>query len=71
MELLQRAIEAHEKIFPCGNSTSLNDCFTTAENRLYFWFNTEDKSTHIMFHTLHNEEEKQNKENSLIRGASA
>ena len=58
LELLQKAIETHEKIYPCGGSLSLNDCFTTAGNKLYFWFNTEDDSTHIIFHTLQKEEKE-------------
>ncbi|RPI97360.1 MAG: hypothetical protein EHM32_01660 [Spirochaetales bacterium] len=56
LELLQKALETHEKIFPCGGTSTLQDCFTTAGNKLYFWFNTEDDSTHLLFHTLRKED---------------
>ncbi len=48
LRLIQRAVDEHEKIFPCGNAAALNDCFTTAEDQLFFWFNTEDNSTHLI-----------------------
>ena len=54
--LLKKAIEAHEKIFPCGEASLLEDCFTETGEKLFFWFNTEDDSTHIVEHTVKQEE---------------
>ena len=50
--LMQKAIEEYEKIFPCGDITLLEDCFTQSQDKLFFWFNTEDNSTHIVEHIL-------------------
>ncbi len=52
MRLIQRAIEEHERIYPCGNAALLEECFTTNEDRLLFWFNTEDDSTHLLVEVL-------------------
>ena len=52
MRLIERAIESHERIFPCGNATMLEECFTVNENKLLFWFNTEDDSTHLLEEVL-------------------
>ena len=41
-------LDEYQRIFPCANTQQLNDCFTQAGNRLLFWFNTEDNSTHIV-----------------------
>lgn len=47
--LYQQALIAHDgKIKPCGNSTDWNDCFTLYKDRLYFWYNTTDDSTHVI-----------------------
>ena len=48
--LLKKALEAHEKIFPCGETSLLEDCFTKTGEKLFFWFNTEDHSTHVVEH---------------------
>ncbi|MFC1476351.1 hypothetical protein ACFL5S_00135 [Fibrobacterota bacterium] len=50
--LMQKAIEEYEKIFPCGDTASLDDCFTQTQDKLFFWFNTEDNSTHIVEHSI-------------------
>lgn len=52
MELIQMAIDRHEKIFPCGNASFLGECFTTTDDKLLFWYNTEDDSTHLMEQSL-------------------
>ena len=54
--LLKKALEAHEKIYPCGETSLLEDCFTKAGEKHYFWFNTEDDSTHVVEHTVKQEE---------------
>jgi hypothetical protein len=47
--LIDKAIEIHKKIFPCSRTETLADCFTRHENKLFFWYNTEDQSTHVLF----------------------
>ena len=46
--LIRRAVETHERIMPCSNRTELGECFSTLEDKLIFWFNTEDNSTHVL-----------------------
>jgi hypothetical protein len=48
MSLIQQAIDKHEKIYPCGSVTQLGDCFTMTGDKLFFWYNTEDDSTHLL-----------------------
>ena len=48
IKLLERAVEDHKTIYPCGFKNRLSDCFTEEGDNLMFWFNTEDKSTHIV-----------------------
>ncbi len=46
--LLLRASEMHARIFPCPPRNDFEHCFTREKNKLFFWFNTEDKSTHVL-----------------------
>ncbi|MBD3315574.1 MAG: hypothetical protein GF344_07290 [Chitinivibrionales bacterium] len=46
--LIEQALMRHKKIYPCANHGNLNDCFTVSGNRILFWFNTEDQSTHLV-----------------------
>ncbi|NLP02967.1 MAG: hypothetical protein GX089_10760 [Fibrobacter sp.] len=46
--LIRQAVELYKEIYPCSARTSLGDCFTTEEKRIMFWFNTSDKSTHVL-----------------------
>ncbi len=46
--LLQEAKEKYSQIFPCGNNSSLQDCFTEEDGLILFWFNTSDCSTHML-----------------------
>lgn len=48
VEAIKLAIRKHRKIFPCGGRKEITDCFTVEGNFLYFWFNTCDKSTHLI-----------------------
>lgn len=48
IELIIRAVIEYRKIYPCGNKKDLFECFTQMENDLFFWFNTEDNSTHLL-----------------------
>jgi hypothetical protein len=51
-KLILEARDRFKKIYPCGNNKDLIDCFTRMGNLLVFWFNTEDKSTHLMTHPV-------------------
>ena len=48
-DMMQKARERYQRIFPCASRGNLNECFTLEGSRLYFWFNTEDDSTHVMY----------------------
>jgi len=48
LRLIEKAIAKYKKIFPCGGTIQLEDCFTIDENKLFFWFNTEDNNTHVI-----------------------
>ncbi|MBD3346251.1 MAG: hypothetical protein GF401_14435 [Chitinivibrionales bacterium] len=47
-ELIKRAREQYQDIFPCTTRSNLDDCFTVENDRILFWFNTLDASTHIL-----------------------
>ncbi len=49
LDILASALERYQKIYPCSERRDFSECFTVEGNRLYFWFNTEDDSTHVMF----------------------
>lgn len=46
--LIARARKLYRTIAPCGERSTIDDCFTVDRNRLIFWFNTADESTHMM-----------------------
>ncbi|MDD5674818.1 MAG: hypothetical protein PHC61_11680 [Chitinivibrionales bacterium] len=50
--MIQRALALHKKIYPCANRRKLQDCFTSEEDRIFFWFNTEDQTTHVLYEDL-------------------
>lgn len=47
-QLIETALQKHDKIYPCISRQSLDECFTIEGERVLFWFNTEDHSTHIL-----------------------
>jgi hypothetical protein len=47
--LIDKAVALHKKIYPCSKRERLADCFTRYENRVFFWYNTEDQSTHMLY----------------------
>jgi hypothetical protein len=48
-KLYQEAFIAHEgHIKPCGASADWEACYTLHNDRLYFWYNTSDDSTHVI-----------------------
>jgi hypothetical protein len=46
--LIQQAMERYEHIAPCTTLPSLEDSFTIENDKLVFWFNTDDHSTHVV-----------------------
>lgn len=49
--LLAEAKATYKEIFPCGTKQSLHECFTSHGDRILFWFNTSDSSTHLLMGT--------------------
>lgn len=47
-KLVKKAKEIYKFITPCGSKTSFDDCFTEYGDKLFFWFDTEDESTHLL-----------------------
>ena len=52
--LIRQAMETHQNIAPCSNRESLHDCFSTFDDKLIFWFNTDDDSTHVIMEEVRN-----------------
>ena len=46
--LSEKARETYRNVYPCGFDRRLQDCFTTMGDKYVFWFNTDDRSTHIV-----------------------
>ncbi|ERP32179.1 hypothetical protein [Chitinivibrio alkaliphilus] len=51
-ELIRKARDRYENIFPCGGTQNLLECFTIENGQMYFWFNTPDNSTHALYTDL-------------------
>lgn len=47
-KLIRRAILKHKKIFPCSRKSTFEASFTRESNRILFWYNTKDRSTHVV-----------------------
>ena len=47
-KMILQATKRHKKIYPCSNRDELSACFTRHEDMIFFWYNTEDKSTHLL-----------------------
>jgi hypothetical protein len=47
-DLIRQARDTYKDILPCTPKSDLADCFTTEEDRVLFWFNTRDKTTHMI-----------------------
>jgi hypothetical protein len=47
-QLISKAKDRFKNISPCPTRETLDQSFTIEENNLYFWFNTDDKSTHVL-----------------------
>jgi hypothetical protein len=47
MRLIGTALSRYHTIFPCGQNTTLDECFSFLGTTLVFWFNTADHKTHV------------------------
>jgi hypothetical protein len=47
-ELIQKARKRHNNIYPVGSKSSFSDCFTVDQKGLTLWYDTDDRSTHIV-----------------------
>jgi hypothetical protein len=47
-ELLKRALALHGKIEPTRTRKTLEECFTTEDSKLIFWFNDETGTTKVL-----------------------
>jgi hypothetical protein len=47
-ELLRKAKALHGRIRPTCNRRTLEECFTTEDSRLIFWFNDETGTTKVL-----------------------
>jgi hypothetical protein len=50
--MIRKAEERHKKIYPCAHKTKFDDCFTNNNDFVFFWYNTEDHSTHVITESL-------------------
>ena len=48
--LVTKASEKHAAIFPCVPKKE--HCFTHDKEKVYFWYNTMDQSTHMVYADL-------------------
>lgn len=46
-QLIKQARDKYGKIYPVARKKRLDQCFTTIDGKIYFWFNSKDHSTHI------------------------
>lgn len=47
-DLMKKARKRFKTIYPCGVKGTLADCFTYTNDSIVFWFNTKDKTTHVI-----------------------
>lgn len=47
-QLIKDAQQRYKTIFPCSHRKTFDECFTTEEEMVFFWFNTEDETTHLI-----------------------
>ncbi len=50
--MIKKAEKRHKKIFPCAHRAHFDDCFTNNNDFVFFWYNTEDHSTHVITEAL-------------------
>ena len=49
-KMIRKAVQQYKRIYPCGSKRNFSECFTLIDDSIVFWFNTEDRSTHLMTH---------------------
>jgi hypothetical protein len=49
-KMIDEAVREHKRIYPCTNKKDLSECFTRQGDKLLFWFNTEDRTTHVIYY---------------------
>ena len=47
-ELFKKAVALHGKIEPTRSRKTLDECFTTEDSKLIFWFNDETGTTKVL-----------------------
>ena len=47
-KLIRQAQKEYRSIAPCNAKGDFSESFTVEGEKVFFWFNTEDKSTHIL-----------------------
>ena len=47
-ELLKKALTLHGRIEPTRTRRTLEECFTTEDSKLIFWFNDETGTTKVL-----------------------
>jgi hypothetical protein len=47
-ELLRKAMALHGRIEPTSTRRTLEECFTTEDSKLIFWFNDETGTTKVL-----------------------
>lgn len=50
--LVEEARSIYQDISPCGGNSTFRECFTREDGKLFFWFNTADRSTRVLSASL-------------------
>ncbi len=48
VEMIKEARRRHKEIFPLTKKPSFPECFTEYNEVLFFWYNSNDNSTHLV-----------------------
>lgn len=51
-KLIRKAKDRYKQIFRCKGCTTWADSFTVQGDKIYFWFNTADRSTRVVYDLL-------------------
>ncbi len=52
IHMIESAIDSYSEIYPCVGRESFDECFTVYDGKLHFWFNTADRTTHLLSERL-------------------
>ncbi|MDD5673469.1 MAG: hypothetical protein PHC61_04860 [Chitinivibrionales bacterium] len=47
-KMIQQAQKQYRSIWPCNDRNDFSESFTVEDEKVFFWFNTEDESTHVL-----------------------